>query len=122
FVAGCVLLFAQRATGSANKGDIAGMRWLVAGALILGLVSLAIQVRWMPHRSAPPSGPSSLHILRQLHPTLRRLLIAEVFTRWCDWLVREFVVLYIVVVRHVPVEEAGALFMLQHFVALLTYL
>jgi len=44
------------------------------------------------------------------------------FTRWCDWLVREFVVLYVVVVRQVPVEQAGALFMLQHFVALLTYL
>jgi predicted MFS family arabinose efflux permease len=57
-----------------------------------------------------------------LHPTLRRLLIAEIFTRWCDWLVREFVVLYIIVVRGVPVEIAGMLFTLQHFVALLTYL
>ncbi len=122
FLAGWVLFFAQRAMGSKEEGNIVGMRWLVAGALLLGLASLAIQVRWMPHRSAPPLGPSSLHILRQLHPTLRRLLVAEVFTRWCDWLVREFVVLYIVVVRRVPVEEAGALFMLQHFVALLTYL
>ena len=53
---------------------------------------------------------------------MRRLLIAEMFTRWCDWLVREFVVIYIVVVRGVPVEVAGMLFTLQHFVALLTYL
>jgi predicted MFS family arabinose efflux permease len=45
-----------------------------------------------------------------------------VFTRWCDWLVREFVVLYVVVVRGVSVKTAGFLFMLQHFVALLTYL
>lgn len=122
FLAGWVLFFAQQATGSSEKGDIAGMRWLVTGALVLGLSSLAIQVRWMPHRSAPPPGPSSVQILRQLHPTLRRLLAAEVFTRWCDWLVREFVVLYIVEVRNIPVEQAGALFMLQHIVALLTYL
>jgi predicted MFS family arabinose efflux permease len=122
FLAGWVLYFAQRITGNTEKGDITGMRWLVAGALILGLVSLAIQLRWMPHRSVPPPGPSSLQILRQLHPTLRRLLIAEIFTRWCDWLVREFVVLYVIIVRGVPVEMAGMLFTLQHFVALLTYL
>ncbi len=122
FLAGWVLFFAQKTAGNAEKGDIAGMHWLVAGALALGLISLAIQLRWMPHRSAPLPGPSSLQILRELHPTLRRLLVAEIFTRWCDWLVREFVVLYIVVVRGVPVEQAGALFTLQHFVALLTYL
>jgi predicted MFS family arabinose efflux permease len=122
FLAGWVLFFAQRATGNSTQGDIAGMRWLVAGALLLGLASLGIQLRWMPHHPVPPPGPSSLQILRQLHPNLRRLLTAEVFTRWCDWLVREFVVLYIVVVRGVPVEQAGALFMLQHLVALMTYL
>src|SRR5438445_1093902 len=122
FLAGWVLYFAQRVTGSTERGDITGMRWLVAGALVLGLVSLVIQLRWMPHRSPPPSVPSSLQILRQLHPTLRRLLIAEMFTRWCDWLVREFVVIFIVVVSGVPAEMAGMLFMLQHLVALLTYL
>jgi predicted MFS family arabinose efflux permease len=122
FLAGWVLFFAQQATGSAEKGDISGMRWLVAGALVLGLASLAIQVRWMPHRSASPPGPSSWQILRELHPTLRRLLSAEVFTRWCDWLVREFVVIYIVVVRGVPVQMAGMMITLQHTVALLTYL
>jgi predicted MFS family arabinose efflux permease len=122
FLAGWVLFFAQQATGSKEEGDIAGMHWLVTGALVLGLISLGIQLRWMPHRSAPPPGPSSITILRQLHPTLRRLLAAEMFTRWCDWLVREFVVIYIVVVRGVSVKTAGALFALQHLVALLTYL
>jgi predicted MFS family arabinose efflux permease len=121
-LAGCVLYFAQQATGSPEKGDIVGMRVLIGGALILGLISLGIQIRWMPHHPPPPSGPSSLEILRQLHPTLRRLLTAEVFTRWCDWLVREFVVLYVVAIRGVSVKEAGMLFALQHIVALLTYL
>src|SRR6266478_5132791 len=73
FLAGCVLFFAQQVTGSTTQGNIAGMRWLVAGALALGLASLGIQLRWMPHHPAPPPGPSSLHILRQLHPSLRRL-------------------------------------------------
>jgi MFS family permease len=83
---------------------------------------LAIQLVWMPHRKVPPPGPPALDILRQLHPTLRRLLVAEIFTRWCDWLVREFVVLYVLLVRGVSVEWVGVLLAVQNFTALLTYL
>ena len=57
-----------------------------------------------------------------MHPTLRRLWLAEVFKRWCDWMVREFAVLYVVVVRGVSVETAGAFLAVQHLTALLTYL
>src|SRR5438552_4547666 len=53
---------------------------------------------------------------------LRRLLMAEILTRWCDWLVRELVVLYLLVVRGVPIQDVGWLLALQNFVALLTYL
>src|SRR5207249_4343659 len=56
------------------------------------------------------------------HPTLRRLLLADVLVRWCDWMVRELVVLYLVIVRQVPVEQVGALLALQHLTALATYL
>src|SRR5262249_40973559 len=55
-----------------------------------------------------------------LHPTLRRLLLAEVFTRWCDWLVRDFVILYVLLVLGVPAWAAGLLFTLPHVTALLT--
>jgi len=50
------------------------------------------------------------------------LLLAEVFTRWCDWLIREFVVLYLLEVRGVDAASVGLLFALQNLVALLTYL
>jgi MFS family permease len=63
-----------------------------------------------------------VQILHNMDPTLRRLLTAEVFTRWCDWLVRDFVILYILAVHHVSLEIAGLLFAVQHFTALLTYL
>jgi MFS family permease len=122
FIAGIVLDAAVRATGSRRQGEIDGMKVLVAGALVLGLASLAIQVRWMPRHPSPPPGPSAAQILRDLHPVLRRLLLAEVFTRWCDWLVREFVVLYIVLVRGISLATAGALIALQNVTALLTYL
>jgi hypothetical protein len=57
-----------------------------------------------------------------MHPTLRSLLVAEVFKRWCDWMVREFVVLYVVLVRGASVEAAGVLIAVQHLTALATYL
>jgi predicted MFS family arabinose efflux permease len=121
-LAGFVLGAAERVRGNNSAGVVSGMRVLVVGALVLAVSSLTVQVLWMPHRRAPLPGPGSLEILRQLHPTLRRLLIAEVFTRWCDWLVREFVVLYVVVVRGVPIAEVGALIAVQNLTALLTYL
>ncbi len=102
--------------------EIAGMRLLVSVALGLAVVSLAVQFVWMPHRDPPPPGPPTREILRTLHPTLRRLLLAEVFTRWCDWLVRDFVILYVLLVQGVSPLTAGLLFTVQHTTALLTYL
>jgi predicted MFS family arabinose efflux permease len=121
-LAGFVLYRAELALGSKELGRVAGMRWLVGLSLLLGVASLLIQVRWMPHHKPPPAGPSSREVLRQMHPTLRRLWLAEVFKRWCDWMVREFAVLYVVVVRGVPVEMAGVFLAVQHLTALLTYL
>jgi hypothetical protein len=106
-------------------GPLVGMRVLVSVSLVLGVVSLALQILYMPQRdSSQGPGPlvSGWTILRTMHPTLRRLLLAEVFTRWCDWLVREFVVLYVVLVRGVSLAEVGGLMALQHLTALLTYL
>jgi MFS family permease len=98
------------------------MRWLVAAALLLGLVSLGVQIRWMPHRPPAPPGPGALAVLRGFDPRVRRLLLAEVFTRWCDWLVRELVVLYLLTVRHTDAVAIGLLFALQSVIALATYL
>jgi predicted MFS family arabinose efflux permease len=99
-----------------------GMQWLVGASLLLGLISLAMQVRWMPHQKPSPPGPGARAVVAQFPPTLRRLLLAEIFTRWCDWLVREFVVLYLLGTRGVDVATVGLLFALQNVVALLTYL
>ncbi|HEY1859284.1 MAG TPA: MFS transporter [Gemmataceae bacterium] len=121
-VAGLVLGMAERWGGSPEAGRVGGMHWLVGAALALGVASIAIQLRWMPHREPPPPGPSLVEVWRQVPSVLRRLLIAEIFTRWCDWLIRELVVLYLVLERNVPLVETGFLLALQHTVALLTYL
>jgi MFS family permease len=121
-VAGFVLAAAARHHGSADVGYVVGMRWLVGASLLLGLGSLVMQVLWMPRYPVPARGPSAVEVVRAFHPTLRRLLVAEIFTRWCDWLVREFVVLYLLLIRGVDPASVGLLFALQNTVALLTYL
>jgi MFS family permease len=121
-VAGLVLAAAIRYYGDPDVGHVVGMQWLVGVALLLGLGSLAIQIRFMPHQEPAPLGPGAWTIVRSFHPTLRHLLVAEVFTRWCDWLVREFVVLYLLAVRGVDPAYAGILFAVQNVTALLTYL
>jgi predicted MFS family arabinose efflux permease len=121
-IAGLVLAAAIRYHGDPDVGHVVGMRWLVALALLLGLGSLAIQIRFMPHQAPAPRGPGARAILRSLHPTLRHLLLAEIFTRWGDWLVREFVVLYLMAVRGVDPVYVGVLFAVQNVTALLTYL
>lgn len=121
-IAGFALAAAERHAVSAEEGRIAGMRLLVGMAFALGLASLAIQLRWMPKRKSVTTMAGTLEILRGFPPVLRRLLLAEVFTRWCDWLVREFVVLYLVLVRGVSLEMVGILIAIQNFTALMTYL
>ncbi|MFO0879078.1 MAG: MFS transporter [Gemmataceae bacterium] len=121
-IAGWVLGWAERTSGSAEAGRIAGMHYLVLIALILGVVSLVLQYVYMPERKSVKSEVPLREVLHAFPPALRSLLLAELFTRWCDQLVREFVALYLLVVRQVPVEYVGALMALQHMTALVTYL
>jgi hypothetical protein len=98
------------------------MPYLVGTALALGLISLAVQWRWMPHRAVPKMEGSMWTVLRQFPINLRRLLLAEILTRWCDWLVRELVVVYLALQRGFSDPEIAGLITLQHCVAMLTYL
>lgn len=120
-IAGRVLTRAQQLHG-AEQGTVQAMLWLVSAALGLGLVSLVLQWRFMPNHQPPDSTHSVRDILRGMHPTLRRLLLAEVFKRWCDWLVRDFIILYVVFVRKLSLQQFGDFVALQNTISLLTYL
>ena len=121
-IAGLVIAYWQGRSETNEAGRIVGVQTLVMAALALGVISLTIQFRWMPHRRPEPQTASAREIIRDFHPTLRRLLVAEVFTRWCDWLVREFVVIYVLVSRGESDRYFGLLVAVQHLTALATYL
>lgn len=105
-----------------DEGTVAGMHWLVGSALVLGVGMLLAQWWWLPHKDAPPTGVSWREVYRQMPPRIRRLLLAEIFTRWCDWLTKELLPLYLVLLRGVSFRELGVLMALNHFTALVTYL
>jgi hypothetical protein len=62
----------------------------------------------------PPPLPGLPPAPRSRGAPLRRFLVAEVLMRWCDWLVREFVVLYLLLIRGVDAAVVG----LQPFIGL----
>ena len=105
-----------------DKALRVGMPWLVGAAFILGVASVGVQLRFMPHRPTPIRAGNYLQIVRQFPPSVKRLLAAEVLTRWCDWLVRELVVVYLATERRLTYPEIAGLITLQHTVAMLTYL
>jgi MFS family permease len=120
-IAGFVLQATVEQFGN-EEGTIVGMHWLVASALALAVGMLWVQWRWLPHRPAPPEQIAWREIYRQVPPRIRRLLLAEICTRWCDWLTKELLPLYLVFLRGVSFREVGMLMALNHFTALITYL
>ncbi len=105
-----------------DEARLVGMPFLVGTALVLGIASLVVQWRFMPHRPPPKMEGNTWSVLAQFPSSLRRLLLAEILTRWCDWLVRELVVIYLAVERGLSDSEIFGLVTLQHVVAMLTYL
>src|SRR5262249_43185891 len=78
-IGGLVLQWMGEIEPDEEAGRMLGMQVLVGGALALGLISLTVQLQWMPHRAAPPANLGATAIVRSFHPTLRRLWLAEIF-------------------------------------------
>ncbi len=120
-IAGFVLAWFIREYGE-EVGRSRGMHVLVGCAMALGVASLLVQYRFMPHSATPAPEGNMWEVLRRFPQNIRRLLFAEILTRWCDWLVRGLVVVYLAVERGLTDAHIGSLIALQHTVALLTYL
>jgi MFS family permease len=121
-IAGFVLDAIAKRYDDKEEATIIGMHWLVASALALAVGMLLAQWRWLPHRPPPPKRIAWREIYGQVPPRIRRLLVAEIFTRWCDWLTKELLPLYLVFLRGLSFREVGMLIALNHFMSLITYL
>jgi MFS family permease len=56
------------------------------------------------------------------HPALKRLLISDIIIRTCEGLAEIFVILYVTNVRHLSLEQYGALIAIQMTTSMLVYL
>ena len=107
----------------AVAGVAAGVKSLLAVALVFVVVSIAVQWRFV--RGARPVAPAPIskrEVWRAMPPFLKRLWWSDVLVRWGDWLARDFIVLYCLKTLGISTALFGTLVALQMTTALATYL
>src|ERR1019366_8263597 len=119
---GGLMLYLKQYSDDPDEQCRVGMPYLVGAAFVLGIASVWVQWRFMPHRPTPKIEGNYGEVLKQFPPSLRRLLLAEILTRWCDWLGRALGPVYLATGRGLKNYEIALLITLQHCVALVTYL
>jgi MFS family permease len=105
-------------------GVAAGVKALLAVAVACAVVSVAAQW-WLVHERASKETPvtvSKRGVWRAMSPFLKRLWWSDVLVRWCDWMARDFIVLYCMNAIGVTAAFYGGLVALQMTTALITYL
>jgi MFS family permease len=103
-------------------GIVSGTMALVWISFGLGIIALIVQWKIMPH-SKNTSNPASYRQIWRLIPSaLKKLLLAEIFTRWCLWLVREFMVIYCLYNLGVKPWLFGLLKAVEITTSLITYI
>jgi MFS family permease len=105
-------------------GVAAGVKALLVVALACAAVSVALQWKLVAKRAsaAEPVTVSKRAVWRAMSPFLKRLWWSDVLVRWCDWMARDFIVLYCMNALGVSAALYGGLVALQMTTALLTYL
>lgn len=75
-----------------------GVRAAIVVAIAFVLLSVVVQFHYMRTAVTDPvrAHHQPLALLRRFDPQLRRLLASEIFTRWCEAVPRELVILYCV--------------------------
>ncbi len=110
-------------------GETAGVRLAFVGALVLAIVAMILQQRLIPdHRvtadNAPRAERNPLRLFRDMSPSLRRLLVADILVRFCEQIPYAFVVVWAmkVIARPVTAFEFGVLTTVEMTVAVLVYI
>ena len=93
--------------------------WVSLVFVGFSLVTQLLLLKDVPRKGPPASLGAAL---RAMDPFLKRLLVAEVLVRWCDWLIREFIVLYVIEELCFSSKDYGFLRSFMMIVSLITYL
>ncbi|MFH1060688.1 MAG: MFS transporter [Pseudomonadota bacterium] len=106
-------------------GERAGVRVAFTVALILGVVALAVQERFIA-ADQKPAGDHTLRLrgaLALITPAMRRLLVADILVRFCEQIPYAFVVIWCmkVIAQPVGAVQFGLLTTVEMFTAILIY-
>jgi MFS family permease len=107
----------------ARYGTIPGIRLALGICVVLSIAAIFVQLRAARRPEPVALGrSSSLAILSQLAPPLRRLLFADILVRFGEGIGEIFVVLYVVKVLGAPATTFGWLVGLAMLVSIVAYI
>lgn len=93
-------------------GSVHGVRADAAIAVLFVLAAAAVQFRYM--RTASRDTTRALHrpryLFRRFDPNLRRLLVADIFSRWAEGLAGPFVILFCIPLISADSDKGAALY------------
>lgn len=93
-------------------GEINGVRADAVVALLLIVVAALIQMRFM--RTASRDNKMVMnrprHLFQHFSPNLKRLLGADIFSRWAEGMAGPFVILYCIPILHEQISSGAALY------------
>jgi predicted MFS family arabinose efflux permease len=103
-------------------GIVSGTITLVWVSFGLGIIALIVQWKIMPKSKNTDNPVSYRQIWRIIPGTLKNLLLAEIFTRWGLWLVREFIVIFCLYTLKIEPWFFGVLVSIEITTSLITYI
>lgn len=119
------IIFAPPLGGAliAAAGFVGGMQIGLAITLVLALVATGIVLRYYDKKGpAGPDGADFRDIWRRVHPSLKRLLLADCLARWAEGIPKVFIVLYVMNVLQLGAFDFGWLTSVQMLTAILVYI
>ena len=103
-------------------GIVSGTMALVWVSFGLGIIALMVQWKIMPKSKKTDNSTPYRQIWRSIPGILKSLLLAEIFTRWGLWLVKEFIVIYCLYNLKIEPWFFGLLVSIEITTSLITYI
>ncbi|MQC26095.1 MAG: MFS transporter [Chloroflexi bacterium] len=108
----------------AKFGQVDGVRIGFAAAIVLALISLAMQQFMLVEKKAPaaPADKNPFRVYRAMSFHLKRLLVADVLVRFCEQIPYAFVVVWVIQNAGLSALEFGILTSIEMLTAVLIYI
>jgi MFS family permease len=106
-----------------SLGFVQGIRVGLMITILLAVTATIIVLRYYRHDSEPKADQINFRsVWHQMHPYLKRLLIADCLARWAEGIPKVFIILYALNVLHITPFQFGWLTSIQMLAAIVVYI